>query len=109
MAFFCALFIDAFNQSNVGLLIAVKGANFLEALSLPGQGTIVGIIILSAFVNLFIGSASAKWLLVSPIFVPMLMQLGISPDLTQAAYRGGDACSVIPTPLLARLPRFALR
>src|SRR5690625_4394802 len=67
MAFFCALFIDAFNQSNVGLLIAVKGANFLEALSLPGQVTIVGIIILSAFVNLFIGSASAKWLLVSPI------------------------------------------
>ncbi|HLR89806.1 MAG TPA: AbgT family transporter [Balneolaceae bacterium] len=104
MAFFCALFIDAFNQSNVGLLIAVKGANFLEALSLPGQVTIVGIIILSAFVNLFIGSASAKWLLVSPIFVPMLMQLGISPDLTQAAYRVGDSVSNILTPLLPYFP-----
>lgn len=104
MAFFCALFIDAFNQSNVGLLVAVKGANFLEALALPGQVTIVGIILLSAFVNLFIGSASAKWLLVAPIFVPMLMQLGISPDLTQAAYRVGDSVSNIITPLLPYFP-----
>lgn len=104
MAFFCALFIDAFNQSNVGLLIAVKGANFLEALALPGQVTILGIILLSAFVNLFIGSASAKWLLVAPIFVPMLMQLGISPDLTQAAYRVGDSVSNIITPLLPYFP-----
>lgn len=104
MAFFCALFIDAFNQSNVGLLIAVKGANFLEALSLPGQVTIIGIVLLSAFVNLFIGSASAKWLLVAPIFVPMLMQLGISPDLTQVAYRVGDSVSNIITPLLPYFP-----
>jgi len=104
MAFFCALFIDAFNQSNVGLLIAVKGANFLEALALPGQVTIVGIIFLSAFVNLLVGSASAKWLLIAPIFVPMLMQLGISPDLTQAAYRVGDSVSNIITPLLPYFP-----
>ena len=104
MAFFCALFIDAFNQSNVGLLIAVKGAGLLDAMALPGQVTILGIILLSAFVNLFIGSASAKWLLVAPIFVPMLMQLGISPDLTQVAYRVGDSVSNIITPLLPYFP-----
>jgi p-aminobenzoyl-glutamate transporter AbgT len=104
MAFFCALFIDAFSKSNIGLLVALKGANFLQALALPGQVTIVGIILLSAFVNLLVGSASAKWALIAPIFVPMLMQLGISPDLTQAAYRVGDSVSNIITPLLPYFP-----
>lgn len=104
MAFFCALFIDAFGKSNIGLLIALKGANFLETLAMPGQLTIVGIIFLSAFVNLLVGSASAKWALIAPIFVPMLMQLGISPDLTQAAYRVGDSISNIITPLLPYFP-----
>ena len=104
MAFFCALFIDAFNQSNIGLLVALKGAQGLQALALPGQVTIVGIILLSAFVNILVGSASAKWALIAPIFVPMLMQLGISPDLTQAAYRVGDSVSNIITPLLPYFP-----
>lgn len=104
MAFFCALFIDAFSTSNIGLLVALKGAQFLQSLALPGQITIVGIIFLSAFVNLLVGSASAKWALIAPIFVPMLMQLGISPDLTQAAYRVGDSVSNIITPLLPYFP-----
>ena len=104
MAFFCALFIDAFAKSNIGLLIALKGANFLQSLALPGQITIVGIVFLSAFVNILVGSASAKWALIAPIFVPMLMQLGISPDLTQAAYRVGDSVSNIITPLLPYFP-----
>ncbi|MFC4873022.1 AbgT family transporter [Negadavirga shengliensis] len=104
MAFFCALFIDAFGKSNIGALIALKGANFLQSMQLPGQITIVGIICLSAFVNLLVGSASAKWALISPIFVPMLMQIGISPDLTQAAYRVGDSVSNIITPLLPYFP-----
>lgn len=104
MAFFCALFIDAFASSNIGLLVALKGAQFLQSLALPGQITIVGIILLSAFVNLLVGSASAKWALIAPIFVPMLMQLGISPDLTQAAYRVGDSVSNIITPLLPYFP-----
>ncbi|MEX2436256.1 MAG: AbgT family transporter [Balneolaceae bacterium] len=104
MAFFCALFIDAFSKSNIGLLVALKGANFLQALAMPGQVTIVGIVFLSAFVNLLVGSASAKWALIAPIFVPMLMQLGISPDLTQAAYRVGDSVSNIITPLLPYFP-----
>lgn len=104
MAFFCALFIDAFGKSNIGALTALKGADFLQAMDLPAQITIVGIVLLTAFVNLLVGSASAKWALISPIFVPMLMQLGISPDLTQAAYRVGDSVSNIITPLLPYFP-----
>ena len=104
MAFFCALFIDAFAKSNLGALLALKGASGLQALNMPGQVTIVGIIILTAAVNIFIGSASAKWALIAPIMVPMLMQLGISPDLTQASYRIGDSASNIITPLLPYFP-----
>jgi len=104
MAFFCALFIDAFGKSNIGILIALKGAGFLEALAMPGALTIIGIILLTAVVNLLVGSASAKWALISPIFVPMLMGIGISPDLTQAAYRVGDSVSNIITPLLPYFP-----
>ena len=104
MAFFCALFIDAFGKSNIGALLALKGAALLKALALPGQITIVGIIFLTAFVNLFVGSASAKWALIAPIFVPMLMQVGLSPELTQAAYRVGDSSSNIITPLMPYFP-----
>jgi aminobenzoyl-glutamate transport protein len=104
MAFFCALFIDAFGKSNLGALLAIEGAQVLKALSLPAMVTIVGIVFLTAFVNLFVGSSSAKWALLGPIFVPMLMQLGISPDLAQIAYRVGDSSSNIVTPLLPYFP-----
>lgn len=104
MAFFAALFTDAFGRSNLGALVALKGANFLQALALPGQVTIGGIILVTASVNLLIGSASAKWALLSPIFVPMLMQVGISPELTQAAYRVGDSSTNIITPLMPYFP-----
>ncbi|MEM9597499.1 MAG: AbgT family transporter [Acidobacteriota bacterium] len=104
MAFFAAQFIAAFGQSNVGILLAVKGANFLEGAGLGGGVTIVGIILLTAGVNLLVGSASAKWALLAPIFVPMLMQLGYSPELTQAAYRVGDSTTNIITPLMPYFP-----
>jgi len=104
MAFFCALFIDAFSKSNLGALLALKGAEILKQLALPGQLTIIGMILLTALVNIFVGSASAKWALMSPIIVPMLMGLGISPDLTQAAYRIGDSSTNIITPLLVYMP-----
>ncbi|MDX1438772.1 MAG: AbgT family transporter, partial [Rubricoccaceae bacterium] len=104
MAFFCALFVHAFATSNIGALLAVKGAAVLQAMSLPGWMTIIGIVFLTAFVNLFVGSASAKWALLAPIFVPVLMQVGISPDLTQAAYRVGDSSSNIITPLMPYFP-----
>lgn len=104
MAFFCALFIDAFGRSNIGALLALKGATFLQAMAFPAEVTIVGIVFLTTLVNLFVGSASAKWALISPVLVPMLMQLNISPDLTQAAYRVGDSASNIVTPLMPYFP-----
>jgi aminobenzoyl-glutamate transport protein len=104
MAFFCAQFIYAFSQSNIGVLLAIKGANTLQALGLPMAMTLVGIVLLSGSVNLLIGSASAKWALIGAIMVPMLMQLGVSPDLTQAAYRVGDSSTNIITPLMPYFP-----
>jgi aminobenzoyl-glutamate transport protein len=104
MAFFCAQFIYAFGQSNMGALIAVKGANLLKAMNMPVGVTLMGIILLTSSVNLLIGSASAKWALIGAVMVPMMMELGLSPDLTQAAYRVGDSSTNIITPLLPYFP-----
>ncbi len=104
MAFFAAQFIAAFGQSNLGPLVAIKGADALREAGLPMQVTLVGIVLLTGLVNLMVGSASAKWALIAPVFVPMLMQLGVSPDLTQAAYRVGDSSTNIITPLLPYFP-----
>jgi aminobenzoyl-glutamate transport protein len=102
--FFIAQFVYAFGASNLGTLLALEGATALKALALPSAVTIVGIVLLTAFVNIFIGSASGKWGMLAPIFVPMLMTLGISPDLTQAAYRVGDSSTNIITPLMPYFP-----
>ncbi|MCO1335907.1 AbgT family transporter [Microbulbifer sp. OS29] len=104
MAFFCALFISEFARSGLGTLLSVEGGSLLASMELPGPITLMGIIVLVAFINLFVGSASAKWALLSPIFVPMLMQIGFSPDLTQAAYRVGDSSTNIITPLMPYFP-----
>jgi aminobenzoyl-glutamate transport protein len=104
MAFAAAQFTYVFRESNLGALLAIEGAVFLQHLGWPAQVTIVGISILSALVNLVVGSASAKWAFLGPIFVPMLMQLGLSPELTQAAYRIGDSSTNIVTPLLPYFP-----
>jgi aminobenzoyl-glutamate transport protein len=104
MAFCAAMFIYAFNTSNLGRLVAVNGANALQAMGLPTSVTIVGMILCCGAVNLVMGSSSAKWTLLAPIFVPMLMQLGISPELTQAAYRIGDSTTNIVTPLMPYFP-----
>ncbi len=102
--FFIAQFIYSFGESNLGILLAVQGATILKALAMPAPLTITGIILLTGLLNLFVGSASAKWALLAPIFVPMLMALGISPDLTQAAYRVGDSTTNIITPLMPYFP-----
>ncbi len=102
--FFIAQFVIAFAVSNLGTLLAVMGAEGLKALGLPVAVTIIGIVLLTGFVNIFVGSASGKWGLLAPIFVPMLMSLGISPDLTQAAYRVGDSSTNIITPLMPYFP-----
>jgi len=102
LVFFVALFIHIFTESHLGRLLAIKGAELLRGQ--PPGIIICGIILLTAVVNMLIGSASAKWLLLSPIFVPMLMELGISPELAQAAYRIGDSSTNIITPLLPYFP-----
>ncbi len=104
MAFFCAQFLVAFSQSNLGTLLALSGADLLKTFNLPGQITIVGMILLTAFVNLLVGSSSAKWALIGPILVPMLMAVGIAPELTQAAYRVGDSVSNIISPMMVYFP-----
>ncbi len=104
MAFFCAQFIYAFGQSNLGALFAIKGAGALKEMALPMGVTLVGIVFLTATVNLLVGSASAKWALIGAVMVPMLMELGVSPDLTQAAYRVGDSSTNIITPLMPYFP-----
>jgi p-aminobenzoyl-glutamate transporter AbgT len=104
LVFFTALFIEAFSISNIGKLLAIKGANFLRDSHAPPPVTILGIILFTALINLLVGSASAKWAMLSPIFVPMLMYLGISPELTQAAYRVGDSTTNIITPMMPYFP-----
>ncbi|MEZ9231792.1 AbgT family transporter [Vibrio amylolyticus] len=104
MSFFCAQFLSAFGQSNIGTMLALYGAEGLKAMDLAGELTIVGMILLTAFVNLLVGSASAKWALIGPILVPMLMVVGISPELSQAAYRVGDSVSNIISPLMVFFP-----
>jgi len=104
LVFFAALFITAFSDSGFGALLAVKGANFLKSMNASPGLTIGGILLLTATVNLLVGSASAKWAMLAPIFVPMLMLLGISPELTQAAYRVGDSTTNIITPMMPYFP-----
>lgn len=103
-AFFCAQFLYCFNQSQLGTLIAISGAEGLKALNLPGQITIVGVIVLTAMLNLIITSASSKWAILAPVLVPMLMMLGLSPELTQAAFRISDSAVNVSTPMFAFYP-----
>lgn len=102
--FFAAHFIALFSWSNFGPFLAINGANFLKELNLGGGFLLIGFVIISAFINLFISSASAQWAILSPVFVPLLMLLGYSPEVIQAAYRIGDSTTNIITPLLSYLP-----
>jgi aminobenzoyl-glutamate transport protein len=104
IAFVAAQFVAYFNWSNLGSVLAVKGSDGLKAVGFTGGPLLVAFIIVASLVNLIMGSASAKWALLAPIFVPMLMLMGYSPELTQAAYRIGDSYSNILTPLLPYFP-----
>lgn len=101
LVFFAAQFVAYFNWTNLGLIFAVKGADALKASGLGGIPLMLGFVGLSAVLNLFIGSASAKWALMAPVFVPMFMLLGHSPELTQAAYRIGDSSTNIISPMMS--------
>lgn len=101
LAFFAAQFVALFAYSNLGTILSVNGANFLNNIGLKGIPLIVLFILLTAFLNLFMGSASAKWAIMAPIFVPMFFELGISPELTQMAYRIADSSTNIISPLMS--------
>ncbi|MFC3418359.1 AbgT family transporter [Salinicoccus hispanicus] len=100
LAFTAGQFVAYFAESNIGLVIGVYGAELLETLNLTGIPLIIGFMFVTAVVNLFIGSASAKWAMMAPIFVPIMMQLGYSPELTTMAYRVADSSTNIITPLM---------
>lgn len=104
IAFVASQFVAYFNWSNLGSVLAVKGSDGLNAIGFTGIPLLVAFILIASLVNLVMGSASAKWALLAPIFVPMLMLMGYSPELTQAAYRIGDSYSNILTPLLPYFP-----
>ncbi len=104
LAFITAQFISYFSWSNLGAIMAIGGANFLQSTGFTGLPLLLMFIIVSLVINLFVGSASAKWAIMAPVFVPMLMLLGFSPELTQTAYRIGDSTTNIISPLLPYFP-----
>lgn len=104
LSFAAAQFVAYFNWSNLGLIFAISGADTLQSIGFTGIPLIVAFVLVSSLINIIIGSASAKWAIMAPIFVPMLMLMGYSPELTQAAYRIGDSYTNILTPLLPYFP-----
>jgi aminobenzoyl-glutamate transport protein len=101
LVFFAAQFIYFFRYSNVGLALTIKGADLLKNTGLTGISLIVAFILVSAFINLFMGSASAKWAIMAPVFVPMFMLLNYHPGLTQVAFRIGDSVTNLITPMMS--------
>ena len=101
LVFFAAQFVKFFGWTNLGSITAVAGANFLQGIGLTGPLLFFLFILVCAFINLMLGSASAQWAVTAPIFVPMLMLLGYSPEVIQAAYRIGDSSTNIITPMMS--------
>ena len=100
LAFVAAQFINYFNYTKLGTIIALAGANFFKSVNIGLIPLIIIFVLFSAFMNLFMGSASAKWNILAPVFVPMFMLLGYSPELCQLAYRIGDSATNIITPMM---------
>ncbi len=101
LTFFAAQFVAFFGWTNLGQIVAVTGALFLENIGLTGPMAIIGFIFVSSFINLMMGSSSAKWAVTAPVFVPMFMLIGYSPEIIQAAYRIGDSVTNVITPMMS--------
>ena len=101
LVFFAAQFVAFFKWTNLGTITAVTGADLLQSWELTGPGVFIVFILMCCFVNLMLGSASAQWAVTAPIFVPMLMTIGYSPQVIQAAYRIGDSTTNIITPMMS--------
>ena len=104
LAFFAAHFVAMINWSGLGPILAVNAAAVLREVNLPAPVLLIVVVLVSCIFDLFIGSASAKWSALAPIVVPMFMLLGISPEMTTAAYRMGDSVTNIATPLMSYFP-----
>jgi aminobenzoyl-glutamate transport protein len=105
LAFAAAQFVAYFSESNLGTVLAVKGAALIDATGFKGIPLILTFIVVSGFINLFIGSASAKWAIMAPVFIPMMMLSGYSPEFTQLVYRIADSTTNVISPLM---PYFAI-
>jgi aminobenzoyl-glutamate transport protein len=101
LVFFAAQFVAFFKWTNFGTIIAINGAELLQALSMTGPEVFIGFILLCALINLTLGSSSAQWAATAPIFVPMLMLIGYAPETIQAAYRIGDSVTNLITPMMS--------
>ncbi len=104
LAFVAAQFVNWFSWSNLAAILAVSGAQALKSLGLGGPLLMVGLVLVAATLNLFTSSASAKWATMAPVFVPMFVLLGFTPEGTQVVYRIGDSCTNIITPLMPYMP-----
>ncbi|MEL6876225.1 MAG: AbgT family transporter, partial [Pseudomonadota bacterium] len=96
--------VAMFGWSNLGLITAVHGAEILQSLDMPAPILLALVVLFVGVMNLFVGSASAKWALLAPILIPMLMLIGVSAETTTAAYRVGDSATNIITPLMVYFP-----
>ncbi len=101
LVFFAAQFVAFFGWTNLGLITAISGADFLKSIELTGPIVFLFFIIMCAIVNLSLGSASAQWAVTAPVFVPMLMLIGYAPEVIQGAYRIGDSTTNIITPMMS--------
>lgn len=101
LVFFAAQFVEYFNWSNLGIILAINGADFIQSLNLGLIPLAIMFVIFSGTINLVMGSASAKWALLAPIFIPMFMFLGYTPELTQVIYRIGDSVTNIISPMMS--------
>jgi aminobenzoyl-glutamate transport protein len=99
--FFAAQFVAYFKWTNLGLIFAIEGAGALQASGMGSIPLMIGFIIITAMINMVMGSASAKWTIMAPVFIPMFMLLGYSPELTQVVYRIGDSVTNIISPMMS--------
>ena len=104
LCFFSSIFISWFSYSQLGIIIAAKGGQFLSEIGLTRIPLMIVFILFCSFINLFIGSMSSKYVLIAPIFLPMLYKMGVSPELSQLAYRLGDSATNIISPLMSFFP-----
>jgi aminobenzoyl-glutamate transport protein len=101
LVFFAAQFVAYFKWTNLGLIFAIKGAEFLQSAGFGMIPLMIAFIFLTAVINMFMGSASAKWTIMAPVFIPMFMLIGISPEMTQVVYRIGDSVTNIISPMMS--------